>query len=165
MTCRKNEINIKYENDDFYYKVKKYDNQENNEIKVIDITEKYGNNQYVYDLTTENHHFAAGIGNLIVHNTDSIFVNFTDTIKLRNPNKKLTEKDLLAESIEIGEEAAAHINSHMKAPQNIEYEKTFWPFCIFSKKRYFGNKYEFDLNKYKQTSMGIVLKREIMLQL
>ena len=25
----------------------------------------------------------------------------------------------------------------MKAPQNIEYEKTFWPFCIFSKKRYF----------------------------
>ena len=70
---KKNEINIKYENDDFYYKVKKYDNQENNEIKVIDITEKYGNNQYVYDLTAENHHFAAGIGNLIVHNTDSIF--------------------------------------------------------------------------------------------
>ena len=30
---------------------------------------------------------------------------------------------------------------------------------FFSKKRYFGNKCEFDLNKYKQTSMGIVLKR------
>ena len=28
---------------------------------------------YVYDLTTDNHHFAAGIGALIVHNTDSIF--------------------------------------------------------------------------------------------
>ena len=47
----------------------------------------------------------------------------------------------------------------MKAPQNIEYEKTFWPFCIFSKKRYFGNKYEHNIEKYKQTSMGIVLKR------
>jgi hypothetical protein len=47
----------------------------------------------------------------------------------------------------------------MKAPQNIEYEKTFWPFCIFSKKRYFGNKYEHNTEKYKQTSMGIVLKR------
>ena len=91
--------------------------------------------------------------------TDSVFINFTDTIKKRNPGKELTEKELLAGSIEIGEEAAAHINSHMKAPQNIEYEKTFWPFCIFSKKRYFGNKYEFDLDKYKQTSMGIVLKR------
>ena len=91
--------------------------------------------------------------------TDSIFVNFTDTIKQRYPERDLTERDLLKESIKLGEEAAAHINTYMKAPQNIEYEKTFWPFCIFSKKRYFGNKYEFDLDKYKQTSMGIVLKR------
>ena len=125
----------------------------------IEINEIEDYNDYVYDLTTENHHFAAGIGNMIVHNTDSVFINFTGTIKHRNPGKDLTEKDLLAESIKIGEEAAEHINSHMKAPQNIEYEKTFWPFCIFSKKRYFGNKYEFDLDKYKQTSMGIVLKR------
>jgi DNA polymerase elongation subunit (family B) len=28
---------------------------------------------YVYDLTTENHHFSAGIGRMVVHNTDSIF--------------------------------------------------------------------------------------------
>jgi DNA polymerase elongation subunit (family B) len=39
------------------------------------------------------------------------------------------------------------------------YEKTFWPFIIFSKKRYVGNKYEEDPNKFKQASMGIVLKR------
>ena len=31
---------------------------------------------FVYDLTTENHHFNAGIGNLIVHNTDSVFFTF-----------------------------------------------------------------------------------------
>lgn len=31
--------------------------------------------KYVYDLETENHHFHAGIGNMIVHNTDSVFVN------------------------------------------------------------------------------------------
>ena len=36
-------------------------------IKIIDLgtTE-----QYVYDLETENHHFQAGIGQMIVHNTD-----------------------------------------------------------------------------------------------
>jgi hypothetical protein len=28
---------------------------------------------FVYDLTTINHHFAAGCGELIVHNTDSVF--------------------------------------------------------------------------------------------
>ena len=147
-----NNKNIQYINDKYIIT----DTICNNNIEINEI-EDY--NDYVYDLTTENHHFAAGIGNMIVHNTDSVFINFTGTIKQRNPEKDLTERDLLAESIKIGEEAAEHINSHMKAPQNIEYEKTFWPFCIFSKKRYFGNKYEFDLDKYKQTSMGIVLKR------
>jgi DNA polymerase elongation subunit (family B) len=39
------------------------------------------------------------------------------------------------------------------------YEKTFWPFIILTKKRYVGNKYEFDDKKYYQNSMGIVLKR------
>ncbi|MHA1910766.1 MAG: DNA polymerase domain-containing protein, partial [Candidatus Kariarchaeaceae archaeon] len=29
---------------------------------------------YVYDLTTENHHFHAGVGQMIVHNTDSLFL-------------------------------------------------------------------------------------------
>jgi len=47
----------------------------------------------------------------------------------------------------------------LKRPQELEYEKTFYPFVIFTKKRYFGNKYEFSTKKYKQTSMGIVLKR------
>ena len=31
---------------------------------------------YFSDLTTENNHFAAGIGDIIVHNTDSIYVKF-----------------------------------------------------------------------------------------
>ena len=47
----------------------------------------------------------------------------------------------------------------MLPPQDLEYEKTFWPFCILSKKRYVGNKYEFDPDHYYQNSMGIVLKR------
>ena len=115
--------------------------------------------EYVYDIETETGNFNAGVGQLIVKNTDSIFVNFSDEIKRRYPDREFTEKDLLIESIKIGEEAAANINKNMKAPQNIEYEKTFWPFCIFSKKRYFGNKYEHNPEKYKQTSMGIVLKR------
>ena len=114
---------------------------------------------YVYDIETVCGNFQGGIGQLIVKNTDSIFVNFSDEIRRRYPERTFTEKELLEESIKIGEEAAANINKHMKAPQNIEYEKTFWPFCIFSKKRYFGNKYEHNIEKYKQTSMGIVLKR------
>jgi DNA polymerase elongation subunit (family B) len=33
---------------------------------------------YVYDLETENRHFAAGIGNMIVHNTDSLYLTCPD---------------------------------------------------------------------------------------
>ena len=48
----------------------------------------------------------------------------------------------------------------MKPTQHkMEYEKTLWPFAIITKKRYVGNLYETDPNKYKQKSMGIVLKR------
>ena len=128
-------------------------------IKNVNFLYEMKDNEYVYDIETTNGNFQGGIGQLIVKNTDSIFVNFTDEIKRRYPDREFTEKELLEESIKIGQEAAENINKHMKAPQNIEYEKTFWPFCIFSKKRYFGNKYEHNIEKYKQTSMGIVLKR------
>lgn len=51
-----------------------------NKIKLIEpIDNVY---DYVYDLETDNHHFQAGIGDMIVHNTDSIYVNITkDKVK------------------------------------------------------------------------------------
>ena len=41
----------------------------------------------------------------------------------------------------------------------IGYEKTFYPFILFCRKRYVGMKYEEDPTKCKRASMGIVLKR------
>lgn len=38
--------------------------------KIIDIIDLGITDDYVYDLETENHHFQAGIGKMIVHNTD-----------------------------------------------------------------------------------------------
>ena len=64
---------------------------------------------YVYDLTTSNHHFQAGIGRMIVHNTDSIFVQF--------PTKSLSE------SIDLAKKAADKITSLCRKPYKIEYEK------------------------------------------
>ena len=126
--------------------------------KIYKINKK--EDMFVYDLETENGDFNAGIGEITVFNTDSIFVSFVDYIKEKHKNEKnITEKDMLKYTIEVGEEAGAYVTSKLKKPQNLEYEKVFWPFCIFSKKRYFGNKYEFSTEKYKQTSMGIVLKR------
>ena len=100
---------------------------------------------YVYDLTTSNHHFQAGIGRIIVHNTDSIFVKF--------PTKDLSE------SISLAKQAAEKITSLCRKPYKIEYEKTFFPFIIFCRKRYIGLMYEDDITKCKRKFMGIALKR------
>ena len=111
---------------------------------------------YVYDLTTSNHHFAAGIGNMIVHNTDSVFFTFN----LQTPEgKPIRGKEALEITIELAQEAGHLASSYLKGPHDLEYEKTFMPFCLLSKKRYVGMLYETDPNKCKRKEMGIVLKR------
>ena len=88
--------------------------------------------------------------------TDSVFIDFQP----KDENGVLLKgKEGLKKAIELGVEAEKHIQQFLKPPHKLEYEKTFWPFILFSKKRYIGYKYEFDINKYKETSMGIVLKR------
>ena len=62
-------------------------------------------------------------------------------------------------TIELAQEAGALATNMLKLPHDLEYEKTFWPFALLSKKRYVGMLYEFDVNKCKRKSMGIVLKR------
>jgi DNA polymerase elongation subunit (family B) len=122
---------------------KSYQRKNTNAVKKLDEIAYQG---YVYDLTTENHHFAAGIGHMIVHNTDSIFIKF--------PTKDL------AECIELGKKAAERITSQCRKPLAIGYEKTLFPFILFCRKRYVGMLYEDDPTaKPKRKSMGIVLRR------
>lgn len=112
---------------------------------------------YVYDLTTENHHFAAGIGNMIVHNTDSVFFTFN----LENPEtgEKIRGKPALEMTIEIAQDAAELCTQWLKPPMELSYEKTLMPFILLSKKRYVGMLYETDPNKGKLKYMGLSLKR------
>ena len=93
---------------------------------------------------------------IVYGDTDSIFINFNPRDENGNP---LLGKEGLKKAIELGCEAEHYIQQFLEAPHRLEYEKTFYPFILFSKKRYLGNKYEFDVNKYEETSMGIVTKR------
>lgn len=79
---------------------------------------------YVYDLTTENNHFQAGIGKMIVHNTDSVYVLFPE-IK--------TKMELWDHAKYVANE----INKLFIAPMAIEFEDTIFTFLLlFTKKRY-----------------------------
>ena len=113
--------------------------------------------EYVYDLTTDNHHFAAGVGNMIVHNTDSVFFTFN----LQDPvtQQPIIGKKALEITIEIAQDAAHLCTQYLKAPMELSYEKTLMPFILLSKKRYVGMLYETNPDKGKLKYMGLSLKR------
>jgi DNA polymerase delta subunit 1 len=84
-------------------------------------------------------------GEVIYGDTDSIFIKFAT-------------RDL-AESIELGKKAAERITASGRKAHKIEYEKTFYPFILFCRKRYAGMMYEDDITKCKRKTMGVALKR------
>jgi DNA polymerase elongation subunit (family B) len=112
---------------------------------------------YVYDLTTDNHHFAAGIGDMIVHNTDSVF--FTFNLMDTKTGEKIRGQKALEMTIEIAQDAAHLCTQWLKPPMELSYEKTLMPFILLSKKRYVGMLYETDPHKGKLKYMGLSLKR------
>jgi len=89
--------------------------------------------------------------------TDSVFFKFNLTDK--ETGEKILGDKALELSIEIAQEACHNVSKVLKQPHDFEYEKTFMPFCLLSKKRYVSIKYEFDITKGKRNEMGIVLKR------
>lgn len=122
----------------------------NDDITVQSMERINYTDEYVYDFTTENHKFSAGIGRIVVHNTDSIFCVF--------PEKG---NDVNA-TINVASNAAKIFTSTLRPPHVLEYEKTFWPFILITKKRYIGNVYESEFDPIKvpkRQAMGIVLKR------
>lgn len=114
-------------------------------------------NCYVYDLTTDNHHFQAGPDGLIVHNTDSLFVEFN--VRNSETGKLLEGREARQATIDITDEAGAFITKVLASPHDFEFDKAFDPLLMFSKKRYAGNMYEFNADEYVHKYMGIALKR------
>lgn len=96
--------------------------------KVVAVNDLGVFDDYVYDLTTGNHHFQAGVGSLIVHNTDSVMVEFD--VQGREGT------DAVEYSWELGERASKECNSLFKKPNNLELEKVYYPYVLYSKKRY-----------------------------
>src|SRR6056300_1750125 len=106
----------------------------------------------------ETTHYGKVITNAeyVYGDTDSVFFKFN--------LKELDGSPIIGQkALEITIELAQHIEEtatkFLKGPHKLEYEKTFLPFCLLSKKRYVGMLYETDPHSCKRKSMGIVLKR------
>lgn len=87
---------------------------------------------YVYDLTTANHHFAAGVGTLVVHNTDSVMCIL---------NLGEAKRHDMAAHFEVAAKLADDISKTFPSPVELEFEKCYFPYLLFSKKRYAGLMY------------------------
>lgn len=111
-------------------------------VEVAACTTAAGRERLMFAKSVVETEFGAEV---IYGDTDSIFVKF--------PTKDL------ATAIELGKKAAERITSQCRKAHKIEYEKTFFPFILFCRKRYMGLKYEDDVTKCKRVGMGIALKR------
>jgi hypothetical protein len=125
----------------------------NNQIKKIEYIE---HNDYVYDIETNIGRFGAGVGDIIISNTDSIFIKFT----FNRDNHEKNRLDTFKLATVCGDNLTNDI--FKRPPIELEFEKVFNPFILLSKKRYIANKYEDTKDPFKLKGVdakGIALTR------
>ena len=92
-------------------------------------------------------------GKVVYGDTDSVFITFPKACPAGDARERL------AACIARGEACSTAFRDRIPQPHNAEYEKTFWPFVLLSKKRYVGNMVEQADSVPVRKSMGIVLRR------
>lgn len=112
---------------------KKKQRKISNKIKKI---ESFEHNHYVYDIETDIGRFQAGVGDLIVKNTDSVFLS----IKFNRKDFEQNRKDAFKLAIQCGDNITNDV--FKRPPIDLEFEKVYQPFILLTKKRYIGKKYE-----------------------
>jgi hypothetical protein len=170
-------INVKIENVKGLVHIIKTDDISTNKIKSISKSNMFFD--YVYDIETEMGRFQAGIGEIIVKNTDSCMVelntkslveykklvkNYKDMENISINEQKELDKyktKAIEEAFVDGKKIASEVTKALfKHPINLEFEKVYTNFLILSKKRYIGNYYGTDPYTIdKVETKGVVLKR------
>ena len=96
---------------------------------------------------------------VVYGDTDSVFVKFN--LVYEDGTYPQTDLDKVQRSMDIGLKLQQKLkdDNYYTPPHDLEYEKVFYPLMLITKKRYAGEKFEFNAKSSAFTSMGIVLKR------
>lgn len=122
----------------------------------------YGRKQILFSKQAIEDFYGPNSGNpksaasIVYGDTDSLFIAFHP--KDPNTGKPLEGKEAMEATIKLTEEAGKFVSKMLKSPHDFEFDKVYWPFIIFSKKRYVGHKYE-NPSEYVLWFMGVALKR------
>jgi len=117
------------------------------------------NKRFVYDIETTQGRFNGGVGEMILVNTDSIFVSFKPDFQVNDDSCININKKKVEHAWNSGVHASTNFRKTIKPPHDLEMEKVMYPFILFSKKRYCAYKYEGPDAKPKLNTMGVCLKR------
>lgn len=151
------------ENADGSYNLSK-SNITNYYTKIKHITYVHDNEyNYVYDLETETSHFAAGVGQLVVHNTDSLyfacnkneFVEYDRDYYCGNINKLDYSTKLVEKTFKLTHMIQQDVNNTLYKDNgqrylNMSYEEVLFPGMWISKKKYFGVPHEKIINFFPE---------------
>jgi DNA polymerase elongation subunit (family B) len=123
----------------------------------------YGRKQIMFSKAAIEKFYGKDSGNprcaaeTVYGDTDSLFIAFHP--KNVETGEFLQGKAALEETINLTVEAGKFVTKMLKAPHDFEFDKVYYPFIIFSKKRYVGHKFEENADKYVLAFMGVALKR------
>ena len=129
-------FNVYIDNINTVFIINKINFQKEKETVVKKIIDKGITNDYVYDLETNIGRFGAGVGQLQIFNTDSVFLRFQYNREDFNENRK----DTFRLATVCGDNLTQDIFN--RKPIELEFEKVFHPFILLTKKRYIANKFE-----------------------
>lgn len=79
----------------------------------------------------------------------------TDSVMVEFDVGSLTGVDAVKYSWEIGEQAAEQCTKLFKKPNNLELEKVYWPYILYSKKRYGAKLWEKDKGEMKMKYVDV----------
>jgi DNA polymerase delta subunit 1 len=102
---------------------------------------------FVYDIETESGSFQAGSGQIIVKNTDSVMVQF-DVGNLKG-------QDAIRKAWELGELASKKVQEILRDPNELELEKVYCPYFLYSKKRYAARKWTLESDGTLESSVDV----------
>lgn len=121
--------------------------------KILQIENIGHTDDFVYDLETVSGTFGT-FSTICAKNTDSVFYQYPIP-----PECELTDEKI-AHAIKCAQAVENRVSEILPWPHKLEYEKTYYPYILLSKKRYMGVMYEMDPKNYsKVDTKGIVMKR------
>lgn len=122
----------------------------------LELAQKYVENELNYPQKLKDGSIIYLKNTIVYGDTDSVFVKFQC---LDDEGRPMKGRDARVRCMHLAMDTQNKIQRQLRDPQVLEYDKTFHPFILLSKKRYVGNLYEENPDEYEVKSMGIALKR------